>query len=127
MSTPSTPDIGTVITNATARRAIYAAFILVAFIAACTQVAFAAAGIPNPVWLTVTLAVIAFATTPILGLAVANTSSAGQTQAVADAIVQQLPVATVSLPSSIDPDQPLAGTPPGSKYGDLYPRGTITP
>ena len=75
MSTPTTPDIGSVISSETARRIIYSVYVVVAFVIACIQVGYSAAQVANPIWLTVALAVVAYAALPIGGLAVANTSS----------------------------------------------------
>lgn len=58
---------------ASARRAIYVTYGVVALVVSATQVGFAAApGGSQPSWLTVTLAVVAFLATPITALAVVN-------------------------------------------------------
>jgi hypothetical protein len=66
-----TPDIGTIVTNPTARTIIYGTYGIIGLIAAATTVGFAAAG-NLPEWLTIANAVIAFLGGPVGGLAVAN-------------------------------------------------------
>jgi hypothetical protein len=66
-------NLGNYITNPVARKAIYSTYGIVAFIAAGIQVGFLAtpdAG--QPIWLTVSLAVIAFLGAPIGTLAASN-------------------------------------------------------
>jgi len=75
MSTTPTPDLGSIITSTTARKIIYSVYGILAFVVAAIQVGFSAAAAGQPVWLTVTLAVVAFIGTAVGGLAVANTGT----------------------------------------------------
>jgi hypothetical protein len=72
---PNAPELGKFITAPAARKAIYATFGIVAFLAFLLTVGFATAG-DIPLWLTIANSVIAAAGGPIGGLAVANTPKA---------------------------------------------------
>ena len=69
------PNLGNVITSGATRKGIYAAYVVLGFIIGATQVAFSAADNGQPTWLTVALAVYAFASVPVGSLALANTSA----------------------------------------------------
>jgi hypothetical protein len=71
----STPNLGAVIQSPTARRWIYGVYIIAVFIIGCVQVGFAAVDAGQPDWLTVALAVAAYAGVPVGALAAANTST----------------------------------------------------
>ena len=73
MSTTPAPNLGSVITNARARKIIYALYLVGLVLAGAAQVGFAAAQLGQPVWLVVTLAVLAYLGIPIGGLALVNT------------------------------------------------------
>lgn len=67
-------NIGRFIASATARKAIYAIYVLAGIVFGATQVAFAAIeGAGQPEWLTVALAVYAFLSVPVGSLALSNT------------------------------------------------------
>ena len=72
-----TPNLGSVVTSATARRIIYSLYVIALVIVGALQVAFAATAGPTPEWLTVALAVLAYLGVPVGGLALANTTQAG--------------------------------------------------
>lgn len=78
MSTPTAPNLGTIITSAVARKVIYGTYAIGVVLIGAAQVAFASA--PElggqPVWLTVSLAVAAYLGVPVSALALANTSTA---------------------------------------------------
>lgn len=75
MSTTTPPNLGIVVTNARARKIIYAAYIVLLVIAGAIQVAFAAIQAGQPVWLVAALAVLAYLGIPVGGLALANSPS----------------------------------------------------
>lgn len=77
MSTPSTPNLGVVITNPTVRKVIYAGYVLSIVAAGAFQVGYAAAQIGQPAWLTIALAVIAYLGVPVGGLAFLNAPKQG--------------------------------------------------
>lgn len=77
MSTPTANDLSKVISNAKARRAIYAVYVIGIVILGGIQVGFAAVdGLATPVWLTVALQVAAYLGIPVGALAAANTATA---------------------------------------------------
>ncbi len=75
MSTPTPDHLGTIITSAKARKAIYAAYVFAIIIIGAIQVGFAAISAGQPEWLTVAIAVAAYLGVPVGGLAAANTST----------------------------------------------------
>ncbi|MGN7978190.1 hypothetical protein ACTJJ4_11510 [Microbacterium sp. 22195] len=79
MSTPTSNDLGKVITSAKARQAIYAGYVVGIFVLGAIQVGFAAANMGTPTALAVALAVAAYAGAPVAGLAAVN-SGAPQTR-----------------------------------------------
>jgi hypothetical protein len=86
MSTP-TADLGTIVTSATARKAIYSVYVLAALAVTGTQIAFASIQVAQPSWLIATLAVIAYLGIPVGTLAISNTSTPA-------------PVAPVEIPTA---------------------------
>jgi len=71
-----TPNLGSVVTNATIRKAIYSTYVVALVIAGGLQVAFANPELGGqPVWLTVALSVLAYLGIPVGGLALANTGT----------------------------------------------------
>lgn len=81
MSTITTPNLGNIVTSATARKAIYSVYAIGVVLIGAIQVAFAAA--PElggqPTWLNIALAVSAYLGVPVSALALANTSSEATT------------------------------------------------
>lgn len=77
MSTPTTPNLGNIITSAVVRKVIYGAYAIAVVIIGAVQVGYAAA--PElggqPTWLTVALAVAGYLGVPVSALALANTST----------------------------------------------------
>jgi len=71
----STPNLGSVVTNATIRKSIYTAYVVALVIVGALQVAYAATEGPTPDWLTIALAVLAYLGVPVGGLALANTGT----------------------------------------------------
>ena len=71
-----TPNLGSVINNATVRKAIYGVYVIALVGVGALQVAFATIDGPTPQWLTISLAVLAYLGVPVGGLALANTSNA---------------------------------------------------
>lgn len=68
-------NLGNVIKNAKARAAIYGAYVLIGLVIGALQVGFAAiAGVDQPDWLTISLAVYAYLGIPVGGLAAVNSS-----------------------------------------------------
>jgi hypothetical protein len=78
----STPDLGSVVTNATLRKYIYGTYTVALVLAGATQVGYGAGN--EPEWLTVALRVLAYLGALIGGLALANT---GNTPAVVNNLV----------------------------------------
>jgi len=72
MSTNTTPNLGVVITNAAARKAIYGTYVAALVAVGATQVGFAAVQAGQPAWLVATVAVIGYLGIPIGGLALVN-------------------------------------------------------
>lgn len=75
MSTPTPDNLGTIITSATIRKAIYSAYVIAIIIIGAIQVGVAAISTGQPEWLTVAIAVAAYLGVPVGGLAAANTST----------------------------------------------------
>ena len=73
----STPNIETIIPEGKVRQAVYRIFAAVGFLLGATQVAFAAASLGQPTWLTVALAVYGFAAAAGFVKAQANTPTDG--------------------------------------------------
>lgn len=69
----STPNLGSVITNATIRKYIYGTYTVALVLAGATQVGYGAGN--EPEWLTITLRVLAYLGALIGGLALANTGT----------------------------------------------------
>lgn len=79
MSTPASPDLGSIVTNGLARKTIYSAYVIALVVAGACQVAFATPGLgEQPLWLSVSLNVLAYLGIPVGGLAIANTVTAAQ-------------------------------------------------
>lgn len=76
MSNPTPDHLGTIVTSAKARKAIYGAYVLAIIIIGAIQVGFAAISAGQPEWLTVALAVTAYLGIPVGGLAAVNTAPA---------------------------------------------------
>lgn len=77
-------NLGSVITNANIRKAIYAAYVVVGVVAGAIQVGYAAVeGAGQPTWLTVSLAVYAFLSVPVGSLALVNTTQLAGVEPVA--------------------------------------------
>lgn len=66
------PDLGVVIASAAARRSIYGSYVIATIGATATQVAYSALNIATPGWLVAAIAVLAYLSIPIVGLARAN-------------------------------------------------------
>ncbi|RFA14547.1 hypothetical protein B7R21_06270 [Subtercola boreus] len=80
MTTTNPGNLGTIVTNALARKTIYGTYVIALVLAGGAQVAFATPGLGGqPLWLTVTLNVLAYCGVPIGGLALANTSNVAPT------------------------------------------------
>lgn len=73
MSTLSTPSLGSVVTNATARKVIYGVYVAAVVIVGGIQAYFAATGDPQPSFIGGANAVLVYLGIPIGGLALANT------------------------------------------------------
>lgn len=71
----NTPDLGTVITSATARRAIYGVYVIAVVIIGAIQVGFSAIDGGQPDWVTVAVQVAAYLAIPVGALALVNTTS----------------------------------------------------
>jgi hypothetical protein len=69
------PNLDHVITSRLARRIIYTVYVLAVFVIGALQVAFAALDAGTPEWLTVAIAVAAYAGVPVGALAAVNTPS----------------------------------------------------
>lgn len=83
MSTPSV-DLGAILPVAV-RKTVYALYGVLGIVISAVQVAYAAVpGGTQPVWLTVTLAVVAFLAAPVTALAVSNTPSPERAVVVAE-------------------------------------------
>jgi hypothetical protein len=95
MSTISTPNLGSVITNAAIRKSIYGTYVVLLVIAGALQVYFAATQVAQPQFLVGALAVLAYLGIPVGGLALAN---AGTPAAVVTNIVN-----TPAAPVEVDP------------------------
>lgn len=79
MSTPTSPDLGSIVTNGLARKTIYSSYVIALVVAGACQVAFATPGLgEQPLWLSVSLNVLAYLGIPVGGLAIANTVTAAQ-------------------------------------------------
>lgn len=88
-------NLGNIIKNAKARAAIYGAYVIAGLLIGGIQVAFAAvAGVEQPTWLTVALAVYAYLGIPVGGLAAANS-----------AIVPAKVIETSSVEAVVAPDK----------------------
>lgn len=74
MTIPTTDNLGSIISSATVRKAIYGAYVIGIVILGAIQVGFAATSAGQPEWLTVAIAVAAYLGVPVGGLAVANTT-----------------------------------------------------
>jgi hypothetical protein len=72
MSTITPRDLGTVITNAGIRKAIYATYVIALVLAGAIQIGFATLGGEQPAWVLVTVAVLGYLGVPVGGLALAN-------------------------------------------------------
>ena len=72
-NTPTTNDLGVIITSAKARKAIYGSYVIALVGAGATQVAYAALDTSSPSWLVASIAVLAYLGIPVGGLAAANT------------------------------------------------------
>lgn len=75
MSTPTPNDLGTVVSSAKARKAIYGIYVIGILVIGAIQVGFAAISAGQPDWLTVALAVGAYLGVPVGALAAANTTT----------------------------------------------------
>lgn len=75
MSPPTPDNLGTIVTRARVRKAIYAAYVVAIILIGAIQVGHAAIRAAQPEWLTVALAVAAYLGVPVGGLAAANTST----------------------------------------------------
>jgi CHASE2 domain-containing sensor protein len=75
MSTPTPNDLGSVVSSAKARKAIYGVYVVGILIIGAIQVGFAALSAAQPDWLTVALAVGAYLGVPVGALAAANTNT----------------------------------------------------
>lgn len=73
MSNLSTPSLGTVITNALARKIIYGVWVVAVLIVGGVQVYFAASDSVQPEWVSGANAVLVYLGIPVGGLALANT------------------------------------------------------
>ena len=71
----STPNLGSVISDATIRKVIYSAYVIALVLVGAAQVAYAAVSVATPSWLTIALAVLAYLGVPVGGLALANTGT----------------------------------------------------
>lgn len=67
------PNLGNIITSATARKIIYGVYGIAVVILGAAQVGYSTLG-PQPSWLSVALNVAAYLAVPISALALANTS-----------------------------------------------------
>lgn len=72
MSTPTTPNLGVVITSPAVRKAIYGSYIVLLVVAGGIQVAYSAIQLGQPSWLIAGLAVLAYLGIPVSGLALIN-------------------------------------------------------
>ena len=73
MTAPNPNDLNKVITNAKARRAIYAVYVIGILILGAFQVGFAAGDVSQPAWLNIALAVAVYLGVPVGTLAAVNT------------------------------------------------------
>lgn len=75
MSDPQIPsqNLGNIITSPTARKSVYGTYAIACVAATATQVGYAAIQAPQPDWLSVALAVLAYLGIPLAGLALSNT------------------------------------------------------
>lgn len=92
MSTTTPPNLGIVITNPTARKRIYGAYIILLIVAGAAQVAYAAIQLSQPSWLIAALAVLAYLGIPVGGLALVNSPAP-------------------TAPVYVDPPAPAGGAP----------------
>mgnify|MGYP003582486309 CR=1 FL=1 len=74
----TSPDLASVITSASARKVIYGVYVVGVVILGAVQVGFAASSAGQPEWVSIALAVAAFAGVPVSGLAYANTPKSTQ-------------------------------------------------
>ena len=72
-------NLNAVITSPVARKLIYTIYVIAGVIIGATQVAFAATASGQPDWLTVALAVLAYLSIPIGGLALVNVNTTDTT------------------------------------------------
>jgi len=70
------PNLGSVISNATIRKIIYTVYVVALVVVGAAQVGYAALQLGTPDWLTVSLSVLAYLGVPVGGLALANTGTA---------------------------------------------------
>lgn len=72
MATVPAPNLSSIITNETARKAIYTVYLVLLFLAGAAQAGFSTAGVEEPVWLFTAIGVLTYAGAAIAGLALAN-------------------------------------------------------
>lgn len=65
-------NLGSVVTNATARRAIYGAYVVAGLFFGASSAAFAVLGTVSPDWVNIGLAVLGYLAIPVGGLALVN-------------------------------------------------------
>ncbi len=79
-------NLGNVITSAVTRKIIYSAYVVAGVLLGAAQVGFAAVNGGQPEWLTISLAILAYLSIPVGGLALVNTPKSSD-PIVSDAIV----------------------------------------
>jgi hypothetical protein len=75
MSISTPPALGTIIESPTARKAIYAVYVIALIIAGAAQVGFVSIGLDQPAWLTASIQILGYLGIPVGSLALVNAAA----------------------------------------------------